>query len=109
VYVSYRREAYVTPDDSSVRVTFDRQIAATTFTGAFDGRRSGEVHILPVDGVVLEVKFTDRFPGWVANMARMFELERLSFAKYVHCVMQLPRTGARLWRMPRPAAREVVS
>jgi len=107
VFVSYLREAYVTPRDNSIRVTFDRQLTARRFGGALSLEAAGDVIVPRVGGVVLEVKFTDRVPRWVPNMARMFDLQRCSFAKYVVCVRKLPRPGALQWRMRRAAPAEV--
>ncbi len=90
VLVSYMREAYVTPDDNSVRVTFDRELQTAAYRGVFS--MSG-MAIRPVrlEGVVLEIKFTDAFPVWLREMVRIFDLERRPFAKYVTCVDALHR------------------
>ena len=85
VFVSYMREAYVTPDDDSARVTFDRRVHA--------GR--GSLHVVGkkiypgIDGVVLEIKFTNRFPFWMRDLARSFDLYRQNMAKYVACLIAL--------------------
>jgi hypothetical protein len=39
------------------------------------------IHVYSED-VVLEVKFTNRFPNWFKEMVRCFNLMRLSAAKY---------------------------
>lgn len=85
VLVSYMREAYVTPNDNSVRVTFDRELQTAAYRGIF---ALGAMAIRPVrlEGVVLEIKFTDAFPTWLREMVRVFDLERRPFAKYVTCV-----------------------
>lgn len=90
VLVSYMREAYVTPDDNSVRVTFDRELKTAVYRGVFS---MGAMAIRPVrvDGVVLEIKFTDAFPVWLREMVRVFDLERRPFAKYVTCIDALHR------------------
>jgi VTC domain-containing protein len=91
-FVSYKREAYVSPHDDSVRVTFDRCLTA--------GRYNGEnVKIDPIDnwcqpqieGVVLELKFTDRFPHWMGDLCRIFGLQRTTMPKYVHCIHSVER------------------
>jgi hypothetical protein len=48
----------------------------------------------PVEGVILEIKFTDRFPSWASDIAEMFQLRQSSVPKYV---MSLDRAlgGAR--------------
>lgn len=94
-FVSYLREAYVTPNDNSVRMTFDRRIYGTPYEGSFDMTASHDAVYPKVDGVVLELKFTDRFPNWMREMARVFDLERTSMAKYVACVRKL--AASRAW------------
>lgn len=86
VFVSYLREAYVTPEDNSVRMTFDRRLAARPYEHNFTLSGSREPLYPDVGGVVLELKFTDRFPNWMRDMVEGFDLERVSMAKYVHCV-----------------------
>ena len=49
---------------------------------------------VPVDGVVLELKFTERSPSWLTETVRALGLRRRSFSKYAHCVAALaPRHG----------------
>jgi len=87
-YVSYRREAYVLPGSEHVRVTFDRHLRGGSFESA-DLRLPPEMAQPPLAGVVLELKFTDRFPRWMHELVRIFSLERCSVPKYVHCVEAL--------------------
>ncbi|MBN2477639.1 MAG: polyphosphate polymerase domain-containing protein [Pirellulales bacterium] len=88
-YVSYVREAYVSPNSNQVRVTFDRQLMGSPYpqgTGLIyptDGARPN------VGGVILELKFTDRFPGWMHDVVQAFNLQRTSVPKYIHCVNSL--------------------
>jgi hypothetical protein len=89
VFVSYRREAYVTEHDNSVRLTFDRVLCGVRYDGSGTLRRDGEAVYPPVEGVVMELKFTDRFPLWMHQMVRSLSLERCSMAKYVSCVTAL--------------------
>jgi hypothetical protein len=89
VYVSYNREAYVSPDSDQIRVTFDRQIAAANYRPV--------PYLVPpavekpagVNGVVLELKYTDRFPDWMREMVLTFNLIRVPMAKYVACVQSV--------------------
>ena len=86
IYVSYRREAYVLPDNNSVRVTFDRQLLGSSY-------EHGKRLLLPMHGarprigngdkVVLELKFTNRFPEWMHELALLFGLQRTSVPKYI--------------------------
>ena len=88
-YVSYTREAYVSPNSNAVRVTFDRQVMGSPLQQGHglqlptDGKRPN------LGGVVLELKFTDRFPEWMHDVVQAFDLQRTSVPKYVHCVNSL--------------------
>jgi hypothetical protein len=90
VLVSYMREAYVTPNDNSVRVTFDRNLETAIYRGDFS-MKGMAIRPVYVPGVVLEIKFTDAFPIWLREMVRVFDLERGPFAKYVTCIEALHR------------------
>ena len=104
VFVSYLREAYETAHDNSARMTFDRCIYATPYEGTLDLRESLERGHPEIGGIVLELKFTNRFPNWMGDMVEAFELHRLSMAKYVRCVESVAadrlRFAARAWELP---------
>jgi hypothetical protein len=80
--VSYLREAWVSPHDNSVRVTLDRDVINMP---KFEPVLSTHVDPLPpVFGkkVVLELKFTGRFPNWFGEMVRIFGCTQCGAAKY---------------------------
>jgi hypothetical protein len=84
--VRYRREAFESTGPDPVRVTFDTQLTwAPSPRGELDGGTS-EWFGTPLTDPILEVKFTNTFPGWLADMVRRFGLHRRSVAKYVVCV-----------------------
>jgi len=87
--VSYTREAYVTANDNTVRLTLDRRLRGYRCNGQGCLARSGVPVEPDVGGVILELKFTDRFPIWMRELVRAFNLERRSVAKYVACIMSL--------------------
>jgi hypothetical protein len=94
-YVLYRREAYVSPESDQLRVTFDRDILGGMYYpgSKLEIPKSG-AHAR-VDGVVLELKFTDRFPPWMHELTQTFHLQKTSVPKYVLCVdaLHLSRAG----------------
>jgi hypothetical protein len=96
VFVSYWREAYVTSQSNSVRLTFDRRLFGARYVEAGTLHFNGDRAYPEIPGVILELKFTDRFPAWMRNMVRVFSLERRSVAKYVHCATALPIPQLRL-------------
>ena len=91
--VRYTREAYVDPDARPLRLTMDRDLACVCAKGgrlALNG--PGWVE-LDSRRVVLEIKFTDTFPGWAREMAQALGLVRTSAAKYVRSVAALASAG----------------
>jgi hypothetical protein len=79
-------------------VTFDRKLLGSPFlrdaclVPPTDGARP---QVGNVDRVILELKFTDRFPPWMQEMAEAFNLERRSVPKYNMCIAAL---GMEPWR-----------
>ncbi|MBN2476081.1 MAG: polyphosphate polymerase domain-containing protein [Pirellulales bacterium] len=89
VYVSYRREAYVSPTSNTVRVTFDRLLLGSPYEPGSPlslPTRGVSPEVGNADRVILELKFTDRFPQWMGDLVQTFNLYRVSVPKYVHCI-----------------------
>ena len=88
-HVAYMREAWITRHDNSVRVTMDREIRSETDPTV---RLSTDM-LSPVRVfgklVVLELKFTGRFPNWFKELTRVFGLVQCGAAKYVDGVTRL--------------------
>ncbi len=81
-HVFYLREAWISTVNNSVRVTMDRDVRVDPEPVA---RLSAEMrHPVVVFGrdVVLELKFTGRFPDWFRELVRVFGLTQCSAAKY---------------------------
>jgi len=102
VHIFYMREAYVSSDDQ-VRVTMDRNVF-------------GEENLSPsikVDmknpvltfekTVILELKFTNRFPNWFRDLVRMANVMQCGAAKYVESIQGL---GSRRVRTDLPVVEE---
>lgn len=86
---NYLREAWVSAHDNSVRLTFDRRIRAETcFRAQAVVEMQQPVRVFP-EFVVLELKFTTRFPNWFAQLVRRFGLMQFSSAKYCEGVETL--------------------
>jgi VTC domain len=81
-HVTYEREAWISPTDNSVRVTFDRRVRiAPEFTARFTAELDHPIAVFdPL--VVLELKFTGRFPDWFKELVRVFNLKQESASKY---------------------------
>jgi len=89
-HIHYLREAYVS-DDDQVRVTMDRKVFS-------------QPHLLPAIKVkmeravqsfkglvVLELKFTNRFPNWFRELVRMANVMQSGVPKYLSGVENLGR------------------
>lgn len=85
-YTSYMREGYEAHGDNSVRVTFDRKLKAGRFHESLNIRDLEQWAEPEMGGVVLELKFTDRFPEWMHTLVQCYNLMRVGFPKYVKCV-----------------------
>jgi hypothetical protein len=78
----YHREAWVSANDNSTRITFDRNIFAEPwFSDQPVIELQNPVQIYP-DFVVFEIKFATRFPNWCRDLVRSFNLMQFSAAKY---------------------------
>ncbi len=88
-HVAYQREAWVSSADNSVRVTFDREIRINPqFEPVLT--TTMEHPVMPWGAeVVLELKFTRRFPRWFSEMVQMFHVMQCGVAKYAEGVAML--------------------
>ena len=83
VHVAYLREAWLTTDNNSIRVTLDRDVrSAPEPTARFITEMEDPVYAFE-NKVILELKFTGRFPDWFRDLVRVFHLTQESAAKYV--------------------------
>ena len=84
VLVRYMRQAYEGDGQNRVRVTFDRDLAYN-ITNAAQVRLGGggwQRNPFTMGGVILEIKFTDRYPAWLSRLVRHFDLRARSISKY---------------------------
>jgi hypothetical protein len=88
-HVFYQREAWMSLADNSVRVTFDRDVLVNSH---FEPVITTKMHnpICPWgQQVILELKFTSRFPNWFFEMVRLFNVMQCGVAKYAEGVALL--------------------
>jgi hypothetical protein len=91
--VRYVRRAYECDTKNRIRVTFDRELAynigndPVVLLGGSGWRRHG------LDKVILEIKFTSRYPAWLSRMVTYFDLGLQSVSKYVSSVKDSCSTG----------------
>jgi len=85
VHIYYMREAYVS-DDDQVRVTIDRKVYGAA---NLDYSITTEMHdptLCFANNVILELKFTNRFPDWFRELVRVFGVMQCGAAKYCESV-----------------------
>ena len=89
IHVAYRREAYELEYSNAVRVTFDREVYSENQTG-FSLLTSLESPVSVFGNkVILELKFTNRYPIWLQELTQLFHLRQDSAAKYVDGVIKI--------------------
>ena len=80
--VRYEREAWISPFDNSVRVTMDRNVMISPeFQMRFTAEMDGPTCVFG-SWVILELKFSGRFPDWFKDLVRVFGLRQGSASKY---------------------------
>ncbi|MFM1767763.1 MAG: hypothetical protein RJA22_292 [Verrucomicrobiota bacterium] len=85
VHIYYMREAYVS-DDDQVRVTIDRKVyGEANLQYAVKTEMKEPALSFPGD-VILELKFTNRFPDWFRELVRIFGVMQCGAAKYCESV-----------------------
>lgn len=79
--IEYDRKAYVY-DAGNVRITFDRNVRASRDYGGFLGH--DRVCYMPVSGLqdVLEVKYDEFLPGFIARLLENGNMNQISYSKY---------------------------
>lgn len=82
VIIAYERTAFVHPT-GNVRITFDRNISASRCVDDFlEGQVPSMVPILPARMHVLEVKFDELLPDFIAEVLELGNLRQTAFSKY---------------------------
>ena len=88
-HIAYLREAWLSRHDNSVRVTLDRQVRTEPEPVARLSTQMIDPVLVFNNEIVLELKFTDRFPNWFKELVRVFGLMQCGAAKYVDGVTLL--------------------
>ncbi len=91
----YERDAFLGPDGSGVRITFDRRIETQPRStldlaaepGAWIPADAAVSVLSPRSYVVLELKFNWEVPTWLSDITRRLDLSRHAFSKYLRCLL----------------------
>lgn len=80
--IAYERTAFVYPT-GNVRITFDRNIAASRHCDDFLREEGGNtVPVLPAGMHILEVKYDELLPDFIAEQLEIGTLRQTAFSKY---------------------------
>ena len=95
-HVAYYREAWISTDDNSVRVTMDRETRIQVDPTYRMSTEMSDPHYVFGDNIVLELKFTNRYPDWFRELVRIFGLAQCGAAKYVDGVTLIGESKVRM-------------
>lgn len=87
-HIFYMREAYVS-DDDQVRVTIDRNVYGEANLNYSIKTEMEHPALSFPNLVILELKFTNRFPDWFRELVRVFGLMQCGAAKYCESVQAI--------------------
>jgi hypothetical protein len=100
MHIAYLREAYLPSKDNSARVTMDRQVLSEPDHTGRLSRQMTKPFLVWGRAVVLELKFTDRYPNWFRDLVQNFELRQCGAAKYADGITLLSGQMPLHRRMP---------
>jgi hypothetical protein len=85
----YFREAWASPNDNALRVTVDRRVKIEPyFLASAVTAMTKPTRVFP-EFAILELKFGTRFPDWMRELVRRFDLMQFSASKYSEGVLLL--------------------
>lgn len=85
ILIRYMRQAYEDTSHNRVRVTFDRHLCYKVTRKPkvlLNGQGGWQYHPISREGVILEIKFTARYPAWLSRLVACLNLRQDSFSKY---------------------------
>lgn len=86
--VEYERTAFVEPK-GNVRITFDRNISGSSKVYGFFDKELQIMPLLPKGQHILEVKYDELLPGYIAEALEISTLQQTSFSKYYYSRLEL--------------------
>jgi len=88
IAIRYEREAYKSVFADDARLTFDRGLCYQIVDQhGSDREESGWIYVEETPDlrspVLIELKATGYFPGWMSDLVQRFDLQRINFSKYL--------------------------
>lgn len=93
VRTRYQRQAFEGISDDRMRITFDRDVSYSVTSDPNVGLNGQGWHTLPLNSVVLEIKFTGHYSAWLGSVVKCFGLRQQSLSKYVYSIKQASLSG----------------
>lgn len=84
--VVYDREAFFSKHDSTLRITFDKNLRSIALPKTSDLYNDTELKSAMTGYFILEIKFYSGFPKWLQSVLNQYELQRRALSKYTICV-----------------------
>jgi SPX domain protein involved in polyphosphate accumulation len=82
VLVIYDREAFWGKFDTSLRLTFDKNLRSVIFPSLDELYDESKIKRTMTNHFILEVKFYGNLPLWVKNLISKYQLDRRALSKY---------------------------
>jgi hypothetical protein len=79
--LSYERQAFQAKDNKDLRITFDKNIRSRKDNLRLEYGSEGDLFINP-NGMVFEIKASDKLPLWLVNVLSKYKCWIQSFSKY---------------------------
>ncbi len=80
IYLAYDREAFTGNETENLRITVDRNIRSRSHR--LELSYDGECEILNPGEYLMEIKVSDAYPRWLANLLGELMIYPISFSKY---------------------------
>lgn len=93
IIIKYKRQAFEGRFGNRVRITFDRNLCHMPADDLNFKINSSRYQPLMTNFVILEIKFTDRYPAWLGDIIRRFNLPLMAMSKYVESLTQACMLG----------------
>ena len=82
VLINYEREAFFSRHDSTLRITFDKNLRSKPLPRISELYDDKSLKYSMPGNFILELKFFNGFPTWLQKIVRRFELNRRAISKY---------------------------
>lgn len=86
VLITYEREAYLYKFDSTIRITFDKNLRGKAYPALDELYTEDGMQRSLSNYFILEIKFNNHFPVWMNPIISALNIQKCSASKYVICM-----------------------